>query len=58
MIPTHILILIGIFVVLYFINLGLTITILIKAFKDNNRYMILIAMLVLIIEISFGLSLI
>lgn len=57
MIPTHILILIGIFVVLYFINLGLTITILIKAFKDNNRYMILIAMLVLIIELCFGLSL-
>jgi hypothetical protein len=58
MIPTHILVLLSIFVVMYFISLGLTITILIKAFKDNNRYMISIAMLVLIIEISFGLSLI
>lgn len=58
MIPTHILIMLGIFVVIYFVGIGLTLALLINAFKDKERFMITLAIILLILEISFGLSLI
>ena len=57
MIPTHILIMLGIFVVMYFVGIGLTILLLINAFEDKERFMITLALVLLILEISFGLSL-
>jgi hypothetical protein len=58
MIPTHILIMLGIFVGMYFVGIGLTLVLLIIAFKDKERFMITWALILLILEISFGLSLI
>ena len=57
MIPTHILIMLGIFVVMYFVGIGSTLVLLINAFKDKERFMITLALILLILEISFGLSL-
>lgn len=57
MIPTHILIMLGIFAVIYFVGIGLTLLLLINAFKDKERFMITLAVVLLILEISFGLSL-
>jgi hypothetical protein len=58
MIPTHILLLLCIFVVMYFVGTGLTLVLLISAFKDKERFTISWALILLILEISFGLSLI
>ena len=57
MIPTHILITLGIFVVMYFVGIGLNLVLLINAFKDKKRFTITLAMILLILEIIFGLSL-
>ena len=57
MIPAHILIMLSIFVVMYFVGIGLTILLLINAFEDKERFMITLALVLLILEISFGLSL-
>ena len=57
MIPAHILMLLGIFVVVYFSGIGLTLALLYTAFKDKERFMITLSIILLILEISFGLSL-
>jgi hypothetical protein len=43
---------------MYFVGTGLTLVLLISAFKDKERFTISWALILLILEISFGLSLI
>ena len=58
MIPTGIMISLYIFIAMYFIGLGLSIYMLIKAFKDKERSMMLLSLIFIILFVLFGLGLI
>lgn len=57
MIPNNILLLAGIFVLLYFVGFGLTIYGLYQSIKDNKRFSVFISVVIIVFYILFGLAL-
>lgn len=57
MIPNSILLLIGMFVLLYFIGFGLTIHGLYQSIKDNKRFSAFVSVILIVFYILFGLAL-